>query len=383
MLIGVYYNALEIHRENRIIYAKFLRPHQVISTCRAAGGVQTGLTYIYNHQSCEPSGHHKRLSHEIYRNAEAYRMHTSEPYGLQPEACATLGTAANMRHAAFRHDVFNDLEVIAVCTGGVESNAGRAGDPASVYESPEGFETVPPGGEAPGPGTINTMIFINKPLIPGALVRCIMTATEAKTAALQELAVNSRYSNGPATGTGTDQIAVSALIDHDVAPFTSAGKHVKLGELIGRCVHDAVTETLARQNSLTPSGQCSAKIHLERFGVDRKGMADQICSHLPEEEADILRKNFKGIEKDPVTVASVASITHLKDKFLWKILPETCHKEIMGTHAALIACAVSGHYRQMSQYRELLSQDAAAADDAGFVSLVCRAMALGFQDKWK
>ncbi len=34
-----------------------------------------------------------------------------------------------------------------------------------------------------------------------------MMATEAKTAAFQELSVNSRYSDGLAIGTGTDQIA--------------------------------------------------------------------------------------------------------------------------------------------------------------------------------
>ena len=33
-------------------------------------------------------------------------------------------------------------------------------------------------------------------------VRAVMTATEAKTAALQELALSSRYSDGLATGTG-------------------------------------------------------------------------------------------------------------------------------------------------------------------------------------
>ncbi|BBO82583.1 hypothetical protein DSCO28_31490 [Desulfosarcina ovata subsp. sediminis] len=51
-------------------------------------------------------------------------------------------------------------------TGGVEGNAGRAGDPASVFETKNGFETLPPAGTIPGPGTINSMIFINMPLIP-------------------------------------------------------------------------------------------------------------------------------------------------------------------------------------------------------------------------
>jgi len=43
MRIDTFYDGVEIHREEKIIYAKFLIPHQVLSTCRAAGGMQTGL----------------------------------------------------------------------------------------------------------------------------------------------------------------------------------------------------------------------------------------------------------------------------------------------------------------------------------------------------
>ena len=178
-----------------------------------------------------------------------------------------MGTAANMNNAAFACERFRDLQVVAVVTGGVEGNAGRAGDPAAVVETADGFEKLPPAARGPGPGTINSMVLINKPLIAGAMARTIMTATEAKSAALQELVVNSRYSDGLATGTGTDQIAVAAM-QTDEPPLTSAGKHAKLGELIGLAVKAAVKQTLANQNNLTPAGQCSAKIHLQRFGLD-------------------------------------------------------------------------------------------------------------------
>ena len=57
MLIETYYEGVEIHREDKIIYAKFIQPHQVLSTCRVDGGLQDGLSHIYNHQSCEPVGH--------------------------------------------------------------------------------------------------------------------------------------------------------------------------------------------------------------------------------------------------------------------------------------------------------------------------------------
>ena len=121
-------------------------------------------------------------------------------------------------------------------------------------------------GEQAYHGTINTMLFINRELTPAAMVNTVMTATEAKTAALQELDVNSRYSQGLATGTGTDQIGVAAQLEKGV-PLTSAGKHTVLGELIGKTVSGAVKATLALQDSLTPERQRSAVRHLERFGA--------------------------------------------------------------------------------------------------------------------
>ena len=152
-----------------------------------------------------------------------------------------------MRYAVTKQANFRDLLVVAVCTGGVETNAGRAGDPATVYERDGTYERV--SGEQAHHGTINTMLFINRELTPAALVNTVMTATEAKTAALQELDVNSRYSQGLATGTGTDQIGVAAQLEKGV-PLTSAGKHTVLGELIGKTVSGAVKATLALQDSL-------------------------------------------------------------------------------------------------------------------------------------
>lgn len=381
MLLEKPYTGLEIYREDKMIYAKFTVPHRVLSTCRAAGGLRDDLEYVYNHQSCEPAGHSHMHAAGLWRDPLAYRQLTSDRYGLPAEACATMGTAANMHHAAFVREAFRDLQVVAVVTGGVEANAGRAGDPAAVFETPDGFEKLPPAEDMPGPGTINTMIFINHPLIPGAMAGVIMTATEAKSAALQELAVNSRYSEGLATGTGTDQIVVAAM-QTEARPLTSAGKHTKLGELIGRAVLAAVKQTLGNQNRLTPAGQCSAKIHLERFGINREGMLETVCRYLDQDRAALMRDNFTGIERDPVTVAAVAAMAHLKDKFAWGVLPAACWSEVMGAYAAQVACAVCGDYDRLADYRNSLAPVKAEMDNRAFVDLVCRALALGFGHKW-
>ncbi len=378
MHIETYYDGIKLYRKNKIIYAQFLEPHAVISTCRLLGGLRHDLKYVFNHQSCEPAGNH---CNHVLRDQQQYQKLICEPHGLPPELSAGMGTAANMNHAAFVRQKFRDLEVVAVVTGGVETNAGRAGDPATVMETEDGFERLTPTGKPPVPGTINIMLFISQPLTKAALTRTLVTATEAKTAVLQELAVNSRYSDGLATGTGTDQIVVAAP-DREGFRLSWAGKHGKLGELIGSAVKAAIRETLGKQNSLTAMGQCSAKIHLERFGCNSESMLAGISQYLNVEQAELLGHNISGITRDPVTVAAVAAMAHLKDKFSWGILPQTCWTEIMTASAALLSCAVGGHYEWMEKYRLCLGESAGDLTNDGFLELCWQAIALGFSDKW-
>ncbi len=373
------FHAVCLYRRDKIIHAHLQEPHLVLSTCRVAGGLRRDLEYVLNHQSCEPAGHHRQLA---LRDPVAYREMICERAGLPPERCATMGTAANMHNAALVRHGFRDLEVLAVATGGVETNAGRAGDPASVVETAAGFEKVESDSALPGPGTINIMLFFSHPLTEAALVRTVITATEAKTAVLQELAVNSRYSSQPATGTGTDQIIVAAP-DRDGFRLSSAGKHAKLGELIGTSVKAAVRETLGRQNRLTAAGQCSVTIHLERFGCTGKNLLQGISGHLTGEQARLLADNFRDMDRDPVTVAAVAALAHLADKLTWGILPAGCRQEILGAAAAQVACSVGGRWQALAHYREQLGPAADAGDGATFCALCCRALALGFADKWE
>lgn len=386
MKLAEFYGGIEIHREDKIIYARFLTPHRVLSTCRSsAGGMHDDLMYIYNHQSCEPAGDHMSARmHKVVESPDEYKKDVSDGYLLPYEKCATLGTAANMNNAAFCHEKFSDLEVVAICTGGVERNAGRAGDPASYYEPQKSsanatnnqVEQV----EIPKQGTINAMIFINRELTPGAMVTAVITATEAKSAVMQELEVPSRYSEGMATGTGTDQIAVAAKLGGD--PISYAGKHSKLGELIGRTVHDAVKKTLALQNGLTPAGQCSSFAHLERLGINKRELCEGIGEFLSKDNADLFKQNFSNIVNDPLTVAAVAALVHLRDKFVWGILPESCIPEVMGRYGAQISAAVSGKSNRTHEYMQILSTLDLSLEKHAFMKLVCRAFALGFGEKW-
>ncbi len=381
MLLGTYYGGVELHREEKIVFARFLTPHRVVSTCVVGGGLRDDLECLYNHQGSEPAGHYHPRQQLAITDPMVYRQLVSEAHGLIPERCATLGTAANMNCLGAATARFRDLEVVAACTGGVETNAGRAGDPAFIYEWDGHFESIGRGDATPAHGTINTMLFVNQELNPGAMVRTVMTATEAKSALLQELGVNSRYSDGLATGTGTDGIAVASRITGNT-PLTWAGKHSKLGELIGRTVHDAIKQALAMQHGLTSLGQCSTLAHLDRFGADRRGMIEGVEALLSVEEGRIFRENFVPIERDPLTVAAVAALVHLRDKLSWGVLPEGCRQEILCSYGGQISGAVSGKAERVPFYRTQLASEPLGGDTPSFLRFVFRAMAIGFRDKW-
>ena len=383
MKLAEFYGGIEIYREEKIVYARLISPHRVLSTCRSStGGLHDDLLYIFNHQSCEPKGDHMNTRmHKVIDRPDEYKKDVSDRHNLPSQRCATLGTAANMNNAAICHEKFCDLEVVAICTGGVEGNAGRAGDPASYYE-PKKDDENSEGGERsiPRVGTINAMIFINRELTPGAMVTAVITATEAKTAALQELEVPSRYSDGLATGTGTDQIAVASKLGGEAISY--AGKHSKIGELIGRTMHDAVKRTLALQNGLTPMGQCSSFAHLKRLGTSEKELCQKIGEFLSKDNADILEMNFSNIVKDPLTVAAVAALMHLRDKFLWGILPDSCIPEVLAAYGAQISAAVSGKSNRSHAYMQMLSASDMSLEKHAFLDFVCQALALGFKEKW-
>ena len=83
-------------------------------------------------------------------------------------------------------------------------------------------------------GTINLAVKIEAALTDAALLEAFSLATEARTAAV--LSVGLQTPKGLATGTGTDCIAVAV----EPGAVAYAGKHTALGEAVGQAVFEAV-----------------------------------------------------------------------------------------------------------------------------------------------
>lgn len=176
-----------------------------------------------------------------------------------------LITFAEMNNLSIISKSFKNVEVVAISTAGVRTNASKAGDLASYWQENGEFHF----------GTINVILLINVNLSKTTLIEAFMTATEAKTVALNNLRIPSQYSNGYATGTGTDGLCIFSNIDSgDVV--TNAGKHSKLGELIGKAVIESVTKAIAKQVWITNKSQSNVLVRLNRYSLDINEFYDNL-----------------------------------------------------------------------------------------------------------
>ncbi|OPY93413.1 MAG: Adenosylcobinamide amidohydrolase [Syntrophaceae bacterium PtaU1.Bin231] len=175
------------------------------------------------------------------------RERTARTCGLRGEDISLMGTAADMDNLAVVTKTFDPFIVTALVTAGAKGNAIRTGVDEGVHIEADPAWDQPAAGGKPEPGTINIMVLTNARLTDGGLARAVITATEAKTAALEDLHVPSTYTkNVQATGTGTDSmIVVSGTSGPQV---TYPGGHSRIGELLGKAVYEAVVEALGKQN---------------------------------------------------------------------------------------------------------------------------------------
>ena len=179
-----------------------------------------------------------RKSHSL----EYLNKSVASHFKLDPEKGFFLFTGADIDTISFSVKKFKDITVWAAVTAGVLGNAVRSGIDKG--------EWLKENGKWVHVGTINIILFVNKKLSDSALVQSIIRITEAKSAVLQELNVESSYTPGViATGTGTDNVIV--VSGTELPKIGSAGGHTKLGELMAKAVREALFKALYNQDGLS------------------------------------------------------------------------------------------------------------------------------------
>lgn len=299
-----------VYRYYKSIVIPFEGPRKVSSTAIVNGGYREDLTAVFNND-CNPGA-----GMACTMRAPTYQEHMkliTEEIGLDLATTAGMGTAASMENVAICSESYENLTVTAIVTGGVEVNGGRVGDPADYFK-PIDKSTIEK------PGTINIILVIDADLPPGILNRALVTCTEAKTAALQELMAGSNYSTGLATGSGTDQTIVIAN-PASVLYLESAGKHSKLGELIGRTVLTAVKEALQKQTGLSPQQQHSVLRRFKRYGITEESLWQAYVSNY---DRGVIKPKFMDalykLDRSNYLVTYAAMYLHLLDELQWNLL---------------------------------------------------------------
>ena len=155
---------------------------------------------------------------------------------ISKEKIAILATAADMDNLAVITKIYKPFIVTALVTAGAKTNALRTSVDKGKYIESEKLH-----------GTVNVILLTNAKLTDEAMVRAIITITEAKTAAFEDLKVPSTYTPSvQATGTGTDNVIIVSGITGPKVTYT--GGHSKIGELIGKAVYEGVIKALMKQN---------------------------------------------------------------------------------------------------------------------------------------
>ena len=211
-----------LEQRSRWLIARFSEPWNLLSWCVVNGGFQrtktVGWLYLEQNEIAGVSDSADWMRARMYTDSlgEAVSFMTTRRVHRWVESSADEADC-----------IAHGVTAWAVGTVGL-SNALRAGDPA---------------GE-PSCGTINLLVCVNVPLTTEAALEALCLAGEAKTLAVLESGTRSTSSRAPATGTGTDYIALAWPTSGTPLPYS--GKHTAVGAAIGRAAFLAVTRGIAQ-----------------------------------------------------------------------------------------------------------------------------------------
>lgn len=212
--------SFSIEQNENYIYLQFNHPLRTISNGVIGEGIQW-LKHFCNfhvekHYNCsEPAK-------DIYSWMKKYHIPHEQSVGMM--------TAVKLEDMVVSTKRVDDISIMAVVTAGV----GNAVDISSKDEARKDVKI----------GTINTMVFIDAHFNDGALVNGIMSATEGKVKALQDLQVKDPLSNTLASGTSTDCLLLAVTQYGERTPYAGSGTPV--GKGIGEVVYEATVKAVKK-----------------------------------------------------------------------------------------------------------------------------------------
>lgn len=190
-------------------------PLKTMSSAMIGGGYRWASTFINrqvdkNYNCDDPNSEY-----------EAY-MRTNQ---MNPNETIGMMTAARLEDAGLISIESDGIKMFAAATVGTAN----AVDAAQSWQRQDEPAKI---------GTINLWIFIEGELTDEAFVQAMMTATEAKSAALRDYEIKDPITDTIATGTSTDSLCVAATQTGEKMRY--AGTITPVGKAIGKAIYKAV-----------------------------------------------------------------------------------------------------------------------------------------------
>ncbi len=218
--------------------------------------------------------------------------------GLSKDYLAML-TAANIKNYSLVTKKAQGFSVSVAATAGCQHGE-SSGEEMDVQEIA---------------GTINIIVLVDGNPSESCMVATLVTATEAKSAALRDFDVRSRYTGDSATGSITDSVTVASTCKGKT--LTLGGPPSRLGKIVGYCVRKAVSEALPKQE---PFWVCRTVLDrlkerhlgLEKLAVEVSKVAGLALS--PQELKEILKNK-------PFASAYLLAAAKMDDDYKKNLLP--------------------------------------------------------------
>ena len=236
----------------------------------------------------------------LHDNPEVYIIDSSKKFGLR-ENFIGMVTAAAVENFSLVSKRNGDLAVSVIATA-----ADNEGNTCNFAES---------AGEAIEvqhiEGTINIIVVIDGNPTESCLVSTLITATEAKMAALRELDIRSRFSGDQATGTVTD--AVVAAETGRGAPIVYAGPASELGQLVGYCTRKAVKEAIMKANECMPCRSILNRLKEMHLPIEKLAFELSKVKSLGADEETIASNLVRILRSDPLSASVVMAAVKMDE----------------------------------------------------------------------
>lgn len=294
----------EIKNQTLVIWSK--TPLKILSSALLNGGL-IEANGIINVQVPEGSGSDMDDIH--WKGPENFLIKAVNQLNLPKNKVVGLMTAAKMKNAIVSTEKYDGVTLTVFVTAGA-TVAVTAGEPAASKSSQ--LQKI---------GTINIIIIVDGNLTDGSMVEVVKTGTEAKTVAIRELDIRSRFSGDLATGTLTDSVVVGCTKRGKQIQY--AGTFTNIGELIGKCVREGVKTAILKQENIVPNRPLVDRL------ADRCLSIETIVSQVSEGKIKIqspehmkLQKRLELILSDPRIAPLVIASLRLDEDLAKGLIPK-------------------------------------------------------------